>query len=110
VREFYQKGMEIASHSVSHGHPKASTFKDEANKQKQNLARMARIPHTKIKGWRSPFLEPLGDAQPNMLLNPKRSSVFFVVTLKIIPKKTESCLFVWRRIITSINIYTIESL
>lgn len=67
VREFYQKGMEIASHSVSHGHPKASTFKDEANKQKQNLARMARIPHTRIKGWRSPFLEPLGDAQPNML-------------------------------------------
>lgn len=67
VREFYQKGMEIASHSVSHGHPKTSTFKDEALKQKQNLARMARIPHTRIKGWRSPFLEPLGDAQPNML-------------------------------------------
>ncbi|VDI64615.1 Hypothetical predicted protein [Mytilus galloprovincialis] len=67
VREFYQKGFEIASHSVSHGHPKTSTFKDEALKQKQNLARMARIPHTRIKGWRSPFLEPLGDAQPNML-------------------------------------------
>lgn len=67
VREFYQKGMEIASHSVSHAHPNTQTFKSEAMKQKQNLARMARIPHTRISGWRSPFLEPLGDAQPNML-------------------------------------------
>ncbi|XP_061174004.1 uncharacterized protein LOC133183081 [Saccostrea echinata] len=67
VREFYQKGFEIASHSVTHSHPSSDTFKNEAEKQKDNLAKKARIPKSKIRGWRSPFLEPMGDAQPNIL-------------------------------------------
>lgn len=67
VREFYQKGFEIASHSVTHSHPSMDTFKTEAGKQKENLAKKARIPKSEIQGWRSPFLEPMGDAQPNIL-------------------------------------------
>ncbi|XP_022333733.2 uncharacterized protein LOC111130788 [Crassostrea virginica] len=67
VREFYQKGFEIASHSVTHSHPNMNTFKTEAGKQKENLAKKARIPISEIQGWRSPFLEPMGDAQPNIL-------------------------------------------
>ncbi|XP_062597797.1 uncharacterized protein LOC134259213 [Saccostrea cucullata] len=67
VREFYQKGFEIASHSVTHSHPSSATFRNEAEKQKENLAKKARIPKSKIRGWRSPFLEPMGDAQPNIL-------------------------------------------
>ncbi|KAK3584614.1 hypothetical protein CHS0354_005207 [Potamilus streckersoni] len=67
VREFYLKGMEIASHSVSHGHPDVNTFLNEAKRQKENLAKQARIPYSEIVGWRSPFLEPLGDTQPDTL-------------------------------------------
>ena len=67
VREFYDKGMEIASHSVTHSHPNSETFKREAKKQRENLAKKARIPESEIVGWRSPFLEPLGDTQPSVL-------------------------------------------
>jgi hypothetical protein len=67
VREFYRKGFEIASHSVTHSHPNINTFRHEAEKQKDNLARKARVPKSEIQGWRSPFLKPLGDAQPNIL-------------------------------------------
>lgn len=67
VREFYQKGFEIASHSVTHSQPNIKTFRNEAEKQKENLARKARVPKSEIRGWRSPFLKPMGDAQPNIL-------------------------------------------
>ncbi|KAJ8304906.1 hypothetical protein KUTeg_018489 [Tegillarca granosa] len=67
VREFYNKGMEIGAHSVSHKNMNKRTFKNEAKRQKENLARKAGVPISKIKGWRSPFLKPLGDIQPNTL-------------------------------------------
>ena len=67
VRDFYQKGMEIASHSVTHSNPDPRTFLNEAKNQKENLAKKARIPESEIKGWRSPFLKPLGDQQPEIL-------------------------------------------
>ena len=67
VREFYEKGMEIASHSVNHRNPDPKTFLNEAKKQKENLVKKAKIPEGDIKGWRSPFLKPLGDIQPEVL-------------------------------------------
>lgn len=67
VNEFYQKGMEIASHSVTHSNPDPNTFLHEAKKQKENLVLKAKIPENEIKGWRSPFLKPLGDKQPDVL-------------------------------------------
>lgn len=67
VKEFYDKGMEIASHSVTHGHMNTRTFIREARLQKENIAKQAGIPANKINGWRSPFLEPVGDLQPSVL-------------------------------------------
>lgn len=67
VKEFYEKGMEIASHSVTHSHMNSNTFIREARKQKENLSKRAGIPSEKIVGWRSPFLEPVGDLQPSVL-------------------------------------------
>ena len=67
VREFYEKGMEIASHSVNHRNPDPKTFLHEAKKQKENLVKKAKIPESEIIGWRSPFLKPLGDTQPDVL-------------------------------------------
>lgn len=67
VKEFYEKGMEIASHSVTHSHMNTNTFIREAKKQKENLSKRAGIPSNKIVGWRSPFLEPVGDLQPSVL-------------------------------------------
>ncbi|XP_033749592.1 LOW QUALITY PROTEIN: uncharacterized protein LOC117334215 [Pecten maximus] len=67
VNEFYKKGMEIGAHSVSHGHMNKLTFKSEAKLQKENIARKAGVPMSEIKGWRSPFLEPIGDQQPKSL-------------------------------------------
>ena len=67
VKEFYMKGMEIGAHSVTHSHMNQSNFRNEAKKQKQNIARRAGVPVSKIKGWRSPFLEPVGDTQPEVL-------------------------------------------
>ncbi|XP_045156320.2 uncharacterized protein LOC123522892 [Mercenaria mercenaria] len=67
VKDFYQKGIEIASHSVTHAHMNTNTFIREARKQKENLSKRAGIPSGKITGWRSPFLEPVGDLQPSVL-------------------------------------------
>ena len=67
VQEFYEKGMEIASHSVTHSTMNGSNFFEEAKSQKQNLAKLANIPITEIRGWRSPFLKPTGDLQPDTL-------------------------------------------
>lgn len=83
VKEFYDKGMEIASHSVTHSHPNARTFVREARKQKENLSKKTGIPPEHIKGWRSPFLEPLGDTQPNVL---KSLGYEYDATLTITPK------------------------
>lgn len=67
VNEFYRRGMEIGAHSVSHGHMNRWTFKSEAKKQKENIAKKAGVPLSEIKGWRSPYLEPIGDQQPKSL-------------------------------------------
>jgi hypothetical protein len=62
--------QEIADHSVTHRLPHA--WWAEASKvdiaheiltQRKNLADLAEIPITDIKGWRSPFLQPSGDNQ-----------------------------------------------
>ncbi|CAC5382560.1 unnamed protein product [Mytilus coruscus] len=68
VREFHGRGMEIASHSVTHSHIRTekSLYK-EARLQKLNLARLGGIPESEIIGWRSPFLETAGDYQPDVL-------------------------------------------
>lgn len=67
VNDFYKRGMEIASHSVTHSHMSTSNFMEEAKKQKRNLAKLGGIPENEIVGWRSPFLEPIGDMQPDKL-------------------------------------------
>lgn len=67
VTEFHRKGMEIASHSVTHSTMNGSNFFQEAKAQKENLAKLAGIPIEDITGWRSPFLKPTGDLQPDSL-------------------------------------------
>lgn len=67
VTEFHRKGMEIASHSVTHSTMNGSNFFEEAKSQKENLAKLAQIPIDEITGWRSPFLKPAGDLQPDAL-------------------------------------------
>ena len=62
VKEFFDKGMEVAVHSVSHSHLTPQTFAMEASDMKDNLVR-AGVPADKITGWRSPFLEVEGDTQ-----------------------------------------------
>ena len=83
VKEFYDNGMEIASHSVTHSHPSTRTFVREARQQKENLSKKTGIPPEHIRGWRSPFLEPLGDTQPNVL---KSLGYEYDATLTITPK------------------------
>ena len=67
VNEFYRKGMEIAAHSVTHKHMTTQNFLEEAKSQKNNLAKLGGVPENEIVGWRSPFLEPVGDMQPDKL-------------------------------------------
>ncbi|XP_060572231.1 uncharacterized protein LOC132730344 [Ruditapes philippinarum] len=67
VSEFYRKGMEIASHSVTHSTMNGTNFFQEAKTQKENLAKLANVPVKEITGWRSPFLKPTGDLQPDSL-------------------------------------------
>lgn len=67
VSEFHRRGMEIASHSVTHNTMNGSNFMQEAKAQKENLAKLANIPINEITGWRSPFLKPTGDLQPDAL-------------------------------------------
>ncbi|OWF47544.1 uncharacterized protein LOC110454264 [Mizuhopecten yessoensis] len=67
VTEFHRRGMEIAAHSVTHSHMNQQNFFTEAKNQKQNLAKYGKLPESDIVGWRSPFLEPVGDLQPEQL-------------------------------------------
>ncbi|KAL4227514.1 hypothetical protein ACF0H5_012958 [Mactra antiquata] len=67
VSEFHRRGMEIASHSVTHSTMNGTNFFQEAKAQKENLAKLADIPIGDITGWRSPFLKPTGDLQPDAL-------------------------------------------
>lgn len=67
VSEFHNLGMEIASHSVTHSTMNGTNFLQEAKSQKENLAKLAGVPIDEITGWRSPFLKPTGDLQPDAL-------------------------------------------
>lgn len=69
VKEFNEKGMEIASHSVTHTNLEGGNkFMQEAMEQRQNLARLANISIDDIVGWRSPFLKSV-TSQPQILKN-----------------------------------------
>lgn len=67
VADFHRRGMEIAAHSVTHAHMNGQNFYTEAKNQKRNLAKYGKFPESDIVGWRSPFLEPVGDLQPETL-------------------------------------------
>ncbi|XP_067665681.1 uncharacterized protein [Haliotis asinina] len=62
VKDFYDHGMEIGVHSVTHDHLTPETFAQEAQGQKDKLV-AAGIPEKAITGWRSPFLEVEGNTQ-----------------------------------------------
>ncbi|XP_071102475.1 uncharacterized protein [Haliotis cracherodii] len=68
VHEFYNKGMEIGVHSVTHTSiSTGDKLRYEAGQQKKNLATLGRIPIEDIVGWRSPNLKTAGDVQPDIL-------------------------------------------
>ncbi|XP_071107236.1 uncharacterized protein [Haliotis cracherodii] len=62
VKDFYDHGMEIGVHSVTHDHLTPETFAQEAQGQKDKLVD-AGIPEKSITGWRSPYLEVEGNTQ-----------------------------------------------
>lgn len=68
VRKLHGRGLEIADHSLTHRLPHAwwaeasrEDIENEIVTQRHNLAELADIPVTDIRGWRSPFLQPSGD-------------------------------------------------
>lgn len=68
VKSFYDKGYEIAVHSVTHSSiNNAAILKKEARDQKKNLVKKAGVPAKEIIGWRSPFLKTAGNVQPKIL-------------------------------------------
>ena len=67
VKGFYDRGHEIAVHSVTHtAIDTEAKLRKEAGQQKLNIQR-AGVPASEILGWRSPFLKPAGDSQPVVL-------------------------------------------
>jgi hypothetical protein len=74
VRQLYEAGHEIASHSISHKTP-SSWWKDATEKQyeeeivgqKNNIHQLAGVPLEEIRGMRVPFLQLGKDNQFNML-------------------------------------------
>lgn len=70
VRDFYAKGMEIGSHSVTHNNViTREAVSREARRSKENLATYADIPLSDILGYRSPYLATAGDDQADVLQN-----------------------------------------
>ena len=77
VSEFYRRGHELASHSVSHRMPQGywrnasySDWDREVSGQRENLARLAvGVSLEAIGGVRAPYLETGGDAQFKMLID-----------------------------------------
>lgn len=68
VRSLYDRGMEIAAHSVTHRTPtlfwKTISKEDmlfEAGQSRRLISALAGIPLQNITGWRSPFLQLGGD-------------------------------------------------
>lgn len=73
-KEMYEKGHEMASHTMSHAFPINSwtkktytEYRDELTEIKKNLVDKSGIPESEIKGFRSPFLKMGGDIQFQVL-------------------------------------------
>ncbi|OWF45134.1 uncharacterized protein LOC110457426 [Mizuhopecten yessoensis] len=69
LRNFYHRGYELASHSVTHGHiNSAKRLKEEAETQRDNIITEVRsVTKDAVVGWRSPYLQTAGDAQVEVL-------------------------------------------
>ncbi|ELU01405.1 hypothetical protein CAPTEDRAFT_120556, partial [Capitella teleta] len=74
VKELYDAGHEIASHSISHRTPTTwwrdasqAEYKEEIVGQKNNIHKYADVPLNEIRGMRVPFLQLGKDNQFNML-------------------------------------------
>lgn len=69
ISKLHARGIEIADHSVTHRVPhqwwreaSEAEIGEEILVQRNNIAELAEIPVEEIRGWRSPFLQPSGDA------------------------------------------------
>lgn len=68
VKQFYDKGMDIAVHGINHVRPlNALQFTYEALGQRLNLANRSQIPKEEIVGFRSPYLIAYGNDQFEIL-------------------------------------------
>ena len=74
VKELYDRGHEIGSHSITHRMPQswwrygpAEDWEREIQGQRENLAQLASIPEEEIRGMRAPFLDTGGDEQYKMM-------------------------------------------
>lgn len=74
VEKLYQRGQEIASHSLSHRSPTTfwahagyDGYVNEIEGMRKKLSKKSKIPHDAIKGMRVPFLQVGGDDQYQML-------------------------------------------
>lgn len=76
IQKLHARGMEIADHSITHKLPRewwSISTKEELEweilSQRENLADYGHIPVEDIRGWRSPFLQPNGDNQFEILFH-----------------------------------------
>ena len=68
VKQFHEKGNEVAVHSVTHSAiDNDEILRKEAKQQKENIVRKAGVPSDEVVGWRSPFLKTAGNNQPKIL-------------------------------------------
>ncbi|XP_028177125.1 uncharacterized protein LOC114364961 [Ostrinia furnacalis] len=74
VNELYNKGQEIALHSISHRTPQTywqeadvEVMRREFGDQRQQIAHFANIPTDAVKGVRMPFLQMTGNATFQMM-------------------------------------------
>ncbi|XP_063834258.1 chitin deacetylase 8-like [Ostrinia nubilalis] len=74
VNELYNKGQEIALHSISHRTPQTywqeadvEVMRREFGDQRQQIAHFANIPIDTVKGVRMPFLQMTGNATFQMM-------------------------------------------
>ncbi|ESO97432.1 hypothetical protein LOTGIDRAFT_94311, partial [Lottia gigantea] len=97
VKDLYKRGMEMASHSITHKLP--ISFWQEATKkeisyeileQKSRLVEKAGIPSKEIRGWRSPYLQPSGDNQFSVL---DKNNFEYDASLSIQRRKLDEELF-----------------
>ncbi|GFO14832.1 chitin deacetylase isoform b [Plakobranchus ocellatus] len=72
VHDYYERGMEIASHSVTHQDiDTGKKLRKEAEEEKKNLINKGNVPASDVVGWRSPNLKTAGDEQPDILASLK---------------------------------------